>query len=329
MLMTGGAGHATLSDMAVATPQQDSNPSAGRAADAGSGSDLSDSLRLFLREIARRRLLTPAEEVALAKRIERGDEAAKTRMVEANLRLVAAVAKGYRGRGVPFQDLIQEGAIGLIRAVEKFDWRRGFKFSTYATWWIRQACARAIANQGEFIRIPVHVGERLRVLRAVGDRIEREQGRPPTDEELAEAAQMPLDQVRAVRAVPSAPVSLDQALGEDGFAMVDLVSDARAAAAFELVEHSLDVSMLQGLIDKLPEAERNVLRRRLPLLPETDPDTLDTIGRDLGITRERVRQIEQRALRHIGQELGRADPDARISSRRQKATAPEPQARPL
>jgi RNA polymerase primary sigma factor len=258
---------------------------------------------LFLRDAGRYPLLRPAEEVALAKRVERGDQAARDRMVEANLRLVVSVAKSFRGRGLSFEDLIQEGTIGLIRAVEKFDWRRGFKFSTYATWWIRQACSRAVANQGDLIRLPIHVGERARKIRAVHDRLLRENGREPSDEELADEAQMPLKHVRATRGLPKAAVSLDQPIGDDGLELVDFLSDHQAEIDFEESETLLEVRELISAISRLPESERTVLTRRLAPVLGGRGETLEQIGRSLGITRERVRQIEGRGLEHLSSEL--------------------------
>ena len=253
-----------------------------------------DALQLFLREAARHPLLTAAQEVALAKQIERGDHIAKQRMIQANLRLVVSIAKNYRNQGLPFLDLIQEGTLGLIRAVEKFDWRRGFKFSTYATWWIRQAVARALADKARMIRMPVHIVERVQKLNRAERHLWTELGREPTLAEIAGEANLPLDQAREVRAVPRA-TSLDAPVGEDDDAVVGDFVSGNDPSPDELVEETLRSEMIALALQSLPERHRDVIVLRYGL-DEADPRTLGEIGRRLGITRERVRQIEVEAL---------------------------------
>jgi RNA polymerase primary sigma factor len=257
-----------------------------------------DALQLFLTEMGRHRLLTAAEEVALAKRIERGDLAAKERMIASNLRLVAAIAKGYRGLGVPFLDLIQEGSIGLNRAVEKFDWRRGFKFSTYATWWIRQSVQRALAHHAATIRVPVHVVERRNKLERLARLLEVELGREPTDEELAAESGLPLRHVEEALGVVQASVSLNQAVGsaEDG-ELGDVFADPDASDPFDEAEEALNRYGVRRALDDLPERERRILELRYGFVG--DPWTLEAIGHELSLTRERVRQLEARALARI------------------------------
>ncbi len=260
-----------------------------------------DSLGMFLREIGRYPLLTAAEEVALAKRIERGDPAAKERMITSNLRLVVANAKRYRGHGVPFGDLIQEGTIGLNRAVEKFDWRKGFKFSTYATWWIRQACQRAISNQAHTIRIPTHVQERQQKLGRSRSRLEIELGRAPTMEELAEATGYKLEHVDEALHTVDANISMNRPLGEDGFELGELFADENAsdpAEAGQLIVRNRRVSQALARMD---ETERRVIELRFGF--DEEPKTLEAIGKQLGISRERVRQVETRALSRLQTEL--------------------------
>src|SRR5215467_1301761 len=253
-----------------------------------------DSLQLFLKDISKVRLLTAAEEVELAKRIERGDLDAKQKMVESNLRLVVSIAKNYRNQGLPFLDLIQEGTLGLVRAAEKFDYRKGFKFSTYATWWIRQAIARALADKSRMIRMPVHVVERVHKLNRAERRLWAELGREPTLAEIADEANLPLDQAREVRAVPRA-TSLDAPVGEDDDAVVgDFVSGSEPLPD-EQVEVNLRSEIIHSALRSLPERHRDVIVLRYGL-DESDPRTLGEIGRRLGITRERVRQIEVEAL---------------------------------
>jgi RNA polymerase primary sigma factor len=254
-----------------------------------------DSLQLFLNEIGRHPLLTAAQEVELAKRIERGDAAAKERMINSNLRLVVSIAKRYRGQGLSFVDLIQEGVFGLIRAVEKFDWRRGFKFSTYATWWIRQAVQRGIQNRARTIRVPVHVIEIQR--RAA--RAERELavtlGREPTDEEVAEAAKVEVERLLEAREAVRSVASLDQPLGEDGDGTVgDLVPGPDGDPALDPAV-TRDFRALRDALGALPERHRRVLELRFGLTGG-DPLPLAAIGDELGLTRERVRQIEVDAL---------------------------------
>ena len=258
-----------------------------------------DALQLFLNEAGRYPLLTAHEEVELAKRIERGDKAAKDKMINSNLRLVVSIAKKYQGHDLSLLDLIQEGIIGLIRAVEKFDWRRGFKFSTYATWWIRQAVQRGVANKSRTIRIPVHIVEReQRLARAERD-LTAKLGRTPTEQELAKAAKLPLKQVREVRGAARAVTSLDKPLGNDtNTAMGDIVGDE--SSQFEDEVHvSLAEDALRRAVAELPEREREVVKLRYGLNGDVDPKSLEEIGRTLGITRERVRQIEAQALERL------------------------------
>ncbi|MEO5575941.1 MAG: sigma-70 family RNA polymerase sigma factor [Gaiellaceae bacterium] len=257
-----------------------------------------DSLQLFLNEAGRFPLLTAAEEVELAKKVERGDLDAKNRMINSNLRLVVSIAKRYQGHGLSLLDLIQEGVIGLIRAVEKFDWRRGFKFSTYATWWIRQAVQRGVANKSRTIRIPVHIADReQKIGRAERDLLVK-LGRPPTDEEVSEASKISVKHLIEVRQAARAVTSLDKPLGDDNDASIgDLVGVAEIGVAEE-VEISLTEATLHKALERLPDRERTVLKLRYGLGVEA-PQSLEEIGRQLGITRERVRQIEATALERL------------------------------
>jgi RNA polymerase primary sigma factor len=257
-----------------------------------------DSLQLFLADIGRHKLLTAAEEVMLAKGIERGDLTAKRRMIESNLRLVVSIAKGYRGLGVPFLDLIQEGTLGLNRAVEKFDWRRGYKFSTYATWWIRQSVQRAVANHARTIRVPVHVVERQQKLGRAARRLEVELGREATKEELAEATGLPIQHVDEALGAAQASVSLNQTVGaDDEGELGDLFADREAADPFEEAEESLRRQGVRRALDALPERERRILELRFGF--EGEPWTLEAIGHELDLTRERVRQLEGQALARL------------------------------
>jgi RNA polymerase primary sigma factor len=270
---------------------------AAEAAAAMSGA--ADSLQLFLADVGKHKLLTAADEVILAKAIERGDPTAKRRMIESNLRLVVSIAKGYRGLGVPFLDLIQEGTLGLNRAVEKFDWRRGFKFSTYATWWIRQSVQRAVANHARTIRVPVHVVERQQKLSRAARRLEVELGREPTKEELAEATGLPMQHVDEALGAAHASVSLNQTVGaDDEGELGDLFADREAADPFEEAEESLRRQGVRRALDALPERERRILELRFGF--EGEPWTLEAIGHELDLTRERVRQLEGQALARLG-----------------------------
>jgi RNA polymerase primary sigma factor len=273
---------------AEAAQQQAAQPLMGAA----------DSLQLFLADIGRHKLLTAAEEVMLAKAIERGDVTAKRRMIESNLRLVVSIAKGYRGLGVPFLDLIQEGTLGLNRAVEKFDWRRGYKFSTYATWWIRQSVQRAVANHARTIRVPVHVVERQQKLGRAARRLEVELGREATKEELAEATGPPIQHVDEALGAAQASVSLNQTVGaDDEGELGDLFADREAADPFEEAEESLRRQGVRRALDALPERERRILELRFGF--EGEPWTLEAIGHELDLTRERVRQLEGQALARL------------------------------
>jgi RNA polymerase primary sigma factor len=257
-----------------------------------------DALQLFLREAGRHALLTAAQEVELAKRIERGEMAAKTHMIQSNLRLVVSIAKNYRNQGLPFLDLIQEGTLGLIRAVEKFDWRRGYKFSTYATWWIRQAVARALADKARTIRMPVHIVERLQKMNRAERTLWTQLGREPTLEEIADEASLPIHQAHEVRAAARASTSLDQPVGEQEDAVFGDFVAGDDPLPEEEVEVSLRSQALSAALSALPERERQVLVLRYGL-DDAEPKTLEEIGRRLGLTRERVRQIELESLRRM------------------------------
>jgi RNA polymerase primary sigma factor len=262
-----------------------------------------DSLHLFLSEIGRYPLLTAAEEVALAKRVERGDAAAKERMINSNLRLVVSVAKRYRGHGVPFSDLIQDGVIGLNRAVEKFDWRRGFKFSTYATWWIRQAVQRSISAQSRTIRVPTHVHERRQTLARHARRLEAGLGRTATHEELAEATGLSLRHVEEALGIPEARVSLNQRVGSDEEGELgDLFADENADDPGELAEESLRRRAVRHALAELSERERRVLELRFGI--DCEPRSLAAISAELGLAAALIRQLETEALAKLADSLG-------------------------
>jgi RNA polymerase primary sigma factor len=258
-----------------------------------------DSLRLYLRSIGRVALLTAEQEVALARRIERGDMVAKQRMIEANLRLVVSIAKSYLGRGLTFLDLIQEGSMGLIRAVEKFDYRRGYKFSTYATWWIRQAVTRAIADKGRTIRIPVHMVEKLNKVVHVERQLVQQLGREPTSEEIAAELETNVREVRDVLRMAQQPVSLEKPIGEEEESELgDFVEDQTAESPFELASERLRRENLRRALAALPEREREVIEMRFGLTGER-PYTLEEVGRAFNVTRERIRQIENHTLKKL------------------------------
>jgi RNA polymerase primary sigma factor len=258
-----------------------------------------DSLRLYLREIGRVPLLTAGQEVALAKRIERGDLHAKAEMVEANLRLVVSIAKGYLGRGLSFLDLIQEGSLGLIRAVEKFDYRRGYKFSTYATWWIRQAVTRAIADKARTIRIPVHMVEKLNKVVHLERQLVQRLGREPRPEEIAEELRMSPEEVREILRMAQLPVSLEKPIGEEEESELgDFVEDEAAASPFDEASVNLRRVDILRALEALPDRERRVIELRFGLLGE-QPRTLEEVGRAFGVTRERIRQIENNTLKKL------------------------------
>ncbi len=258
-----------------------------------------DSLRLYLRSIGQVELLTASQEVELAKRIERGDMLAKRQMVEANLRLVVSIAKGYLGRGLSFLDLIQEGSLGLIRAVEKFDYRRGYKFSTYATWWIRQAVTRAIADKARTIRIPVHMVEKLNRVAHVERQLVQKLGREPEPAEIAEELRWPVADVRDILRVSQLPVSLEKPVGdEDESELGDFVADDAVLEPFEEASEHLQKEGVQRALQALPERERQVIELRYGL-SGLEPLTLEEVGKTFGVTRERIRQIENNTLKKL------------------------------
>jgi RNA polymerase primary sigma factor len=258
-----------------------------------------DSMQLFLRDVGKVELLTAAQEVELAKRIERGDHRAKQEMVEANLRLVVSIAKRYRNQGLPFLDLIQEGTIGLVRAAEKFDWRKGYKFSTYATWWIRQAVARALADKARTIRMPVHVVEKLNKIVRAERKLRAEQGREPTNAEIAADLDMSVDEVESIRRTSQAPVSLEKPVGDDDESEFGhFIEDETAPLPDEAADTAFRSEALTKCLASLSFRERRVLELRYGLNGER-PRTLDEVGRSFNVTRERIRQIENQGLKKL------------------------------
>ena len=258
-----------------------------------------DSLRLYLREIGKVPLLTADQEISLAKRIERGDMSAKQHMIEANLRLVVSIAKGYLGRGLSFLDLIQEGSLGLIRAVEKFDYRKGFKFSTYATWWIRQAVTRAIADKARTIRIPVHMVEKLNKVVHIERQLVQRLGREPLPEEIAEELDIQTDEVREILRMSQLPISLEKPIGEDeDSSLGDFVPDEMAESPYDTASLSLRREDVELALASLPERERRGIELRYGL-DGSQPCTLEEVGRAFGVTRERIRQIENNTLKKL------------------------------
>jgi len=257
-----------------------------------------DALQLFLNEIRRYPLLTADEEIELSKRIEQGDLVAKERMINSNLRLVVSIAKKYQGQELSLLDLIQEGIFGLIRASEKFDWRKGYKFSTYATFWIRQAIQRGLANKARTIRIPVHIGQRERKIVRAERELSAKLGREPSDDEIARQAELPLGQVEEVRDAARTVTSLDRPVGDEGDTALGDLLEGGAPSPDQEVEVSLSEQLLRRTIDELPETEREVIRLRFGLMGD-DPQPLRETGRRLGLSAERVRQIESRALKRL------------------------------
>lgn len=261
--------------------------------------NIDDHVRMYLKEIGKVALLSGDEEIELAKRIEDGDEMAKRRLAEANLRLVVSIAKKYVGRGMLFLDLIQEGNLGLLKAVEKFDYRKGYKFSTYATWWIRQAITRAIADQARTIRIPVHMVETINKLIRVSRQLLQELGREPTDDELAAEMQMPVEKVRETRKIAQEPVSLETPIGEEEDSHLgDFIPDEDIPAPADAAAFSLLKEQLNEVLDTLNERERDVLKLRFGLV-DGKARTLEEVGSQFNVTRERIRQIEAKALRKL------------------------------
>ena len=263
------------------------------------GVSLEDPVRMYLKEIGKVPLLSSDEEIELAKRIELGDEAAKKRLAEANLRLVVSIAKRYVGRGMQFLDLIQEGNLGLIKAVDKFDYRKGYKFSTYATWWIRQAITRAIADQARTIRIPVHMVETINRLIRVSRQLLQDLGREPTLEEIAEKMELPVERVREIMKISQDPVSLETPIGEEEDSHLgDFIQDDHVAVPADAAAFTLLHEQLMEVLDTLTEREQKVLRLRFGL-DDGRPRTLEEVGKEFNVTRERIRQIEAKALRKL------------------------------
>lgn len=266
---------------------------------APTGVKINDPVRMYLKEIGRVPLLTADEEVSLALKIEQGDQEAKQRLSEANLRLVVSIAKRYVGRGMQFLDLIQEGNMGLMKAVEKFDYRKGFKFSTYATWWIRQAITRAIADQARTIRIPVHMVETINKLIRIQRQLLQELGKEPTPEQIAEKMEMPTEKVREILKIAQEPVSLETPIGEeDDSHLGDFIEDQEATSPAEHAAYELLKEQLEDVLDTLTDREENVLRLRFGI-DDGRTRTLEEVGKVFGVTRERIRQIEAKALRKL------------------------------
>lgn len=258
-----------------------------------------DSLRLYLRAIGQVDLLSAAQEIELAKRIERGDIEAKRQMVEANLRLVVSIAKSYLGRGLSFLDLIQEGSLGLIRAVEKFDYRRGYKFSTYATWWIRQAVTRAISDKSRTIRIPVHMVEKLNRLTHVERQLVQKLGREPEPHEIADELRWPVSDVRDLMRISQNPISMEKPVGDEEDSLLgDFIADENGAEPFEQASEQIQKESVKKALSSLPDRERQVLELRYGLLG-SEPMTLEEVGQTFGVTRERIRQIENNTLKKL------------------------------
>jgi len=273
-------------------------PAASARADAVGGSATPEALDLFLRRARQYPLLTAAEEIELAKRIERGDLEAKERMINSNLRLVVSQARRYQGHGLEMGDLVQEGMLGLIRAVEKFDWRRGFKFSTYGTLWIRQAIQRGLQNHGRTIRVPVHVAQRQVKVRKLESELSTKLGREPTDEEIAAVAELPVDEVAELRELNRAMTSLDQPVGDDGeTSLGELLASDRPEPLEEVADADRD-NRVNALVESLPEDERNVIRLRFGLTGD-EPRTPRQTAMELGTTTERVRKLEERGLERL------------------------------
>ena len=263
------------------------------------GINIDDPVRMYLKEIGKVPLLSADEEIELAKRMEEGDEAAKKKLAEANLRLVVSIAKRYVGRGMLFLDLIQEGNLGLIKAVEKFDYNKGYKFSTYATWWIRQAITRAIADQARTIRIPVHMVETINKLIRISRQLIQELGREPTAEELAQEMLMPVDKVREIMKIAQEPVSLETPIGEEEDSHLgDFIPDDDIPAPAEAAAYTLLQEQLKDVLNTLTDREKKVLRLRFGL-DDGRARTLEEVGREFKVTRERIRQIEAKALRKL------------------------------
>lgn len=294
-------------DVEVVDAPEDAPPTADRASGASlrllgdetKHQGTTDTLQLFLKEIGRFDLLTAAEEIALARRIERGDMTAKERMISANLRLVVSIAKKYRNQGLSFLDLIQEGTIGLVRAAEKFDYRKGFKFSTYATWWIRQAIARALADKSRTVRIPVHVVERLNKITRAERQLTTELGREPTLQEISVVTELTPDDIEQIRKYAAAPISLERPVGdEEESEFGQFVADDNAPEPFEVAADSMRIASLRSALENLSYRERRVLELRYGIGGEA-PRTLDEVGHVFNITRERVRHIETISLRKL------------------------------
>jgi RNA polymerase primary sigma factor len=263
------------------------------------GVSIDDPVRMYLKEIGNVPLLHSAEEIKLAKGVERGDEDAKRRLIEGNLRLVVSIAKKYGGRGMLFLDLIQEGNLGLIRAVEKFDWRKGYKFSTYATWWIRQANTRGLADQARTIRIPVHMVEMINTLIRISRQRLQELGREPTPEEIGQVMKMPTERVREISKIAQLPISLETPIGEEEDSHLgDFIEDQDALAPAEAASFTMLKEQLEGVLETLTPREHKVLKLRFGL-DDGRPRTLEEIGQEFGVTRERIRQIEAKALRKL------------------------------